>query len=96
MCTCDAGPCGFDRGSASDALNAIDVSDCYFPTMDPYCGAIRITFGSQGTVLDATVVDDTYAGTPEAACVEKRFLMACMTPFCGDPITVGKTFCFRQ
>jgi hypothetical protein len=88
-CSCDGG-CAFDRGSAADALGAVDLHGCCpGPAKSSH---VKIVFEEDGTISSAVVDESPLAGTEAARCIEARFRHACMAPFCGAPVTVGKSF----
>jgi hypothetical protein len=70
----------------------VDLTTCKEPNGPTGSGHIKVTFVADGTVSNVEADAPPFQGTSVGACIEARFRKACMTPFCGAPVTVGKSF----
>jgi serine/threonine-protein kinase len=81
----------FDRSAAQTALGraASMVGMCHRPGGDSGPGKVLVTFGPNGRAQNVQVQGIT---GPVADCVANQFRNAKISPFSGDPVTVGKGF----
>jgi hypothetical protein len=82
----------FDRAAASAALSRVAslVAMCHRPGGDSGPGKALVTFGPNGHVQSVSI--QGFNGGPVADCIANQFRSAKITPFTGDPVTVGKGF----
>ena len=94
---------GFDRASAAAALGSVEVQGCKAAGTPTGVGHVRVLFGADGAVTEATLDDATpdrelnpFIGTTAEACIVERFKAARMKPFAdGPPLPVGRSFTIR-
>lgn len=88
---CDANLAHFDRDAAACALGLVPVAACRQPSDPTGAGHVRITFAPSGDVVSVDV-EPPFRGTPTAACLVTLFGKVKVPPFCGESMTVGKSF----
>lgn len=72
------------------ALGAVDVSPC--ARNGPRgVGHISVTFNSDGTVQSAVVDAGPLSDPVTSDCVAHAFRQACVPPFGGGPVRIGKS-----
>jgi hypothetical protein len=82
----------FDRSAAMQVLR--DAGDrarvCLVGARVPGPARIAVTFAQNGSVASAAV-EGSFAGTPTATCVERKFRSLRIPAFRGSSLTVRKT-----
>ncbi len=82
----------FDRAGAEAALERAAAQAASCVTSDaPRAIDVKVTFGPQGTVSRALVLDSGLLGTPQGVCVTRAFHRARITPFSGSPQTLARS-----
>ncbi|HTV24167.1 MAG TPA: hypothetical protein VMG12_35990 [Polyangiaceae bacterium] len=83
----------FDKNAAKTALNdaASKAATCGAGGA-PGKGKIQVTFGVNGKVSDAQLVEGPFGGTTAGKCALKHFRAAKVPAFAGSPVTVAKSF----
>jgi len=79
----------FDRGAAARALGAMNLAGC--ANGQSGRGHFKVVFAPDGGAK-AYTIDPPFAGTPAGSCIASRVRGLRIPPFCGAPVTVGKSF----
>jgi hypothetical protein len=82
----------FNRGEATAALGAVNISSCKKPDGPTGNGHVVVTFDPSGSVQSAVVDDGPYPGTPVGGCIAGKFRGPHVSPFSGSSVKVGKSF----
>lgn len=79
----------FDRGAAARALGGMNLSGC--ANGQSGRGHFKVVFAPDGGAK-AYTIDPPFAGTAAGNCIAGRVRGLRIPPFCGAPVTVGKSF----
>jgi hypothetical protein len=82
----------FDRGAAAQALSSINVVSCRKAGVTRGAGHLKVVYDPSGRVATAIIDSPPFVGTPAGACIAALYRRARIPPFCGGPVTVGKSF----
>jgi hypothetical protein len=84
----------FDMAAARDALNGASAkAEACTHAGAGGKGKIQLTFGNNGKVSSASIVDGPFAAnTPAGKCALRQFHAAHVPAFTGAPVTVAKSF----
>jgi hypothetical protein len=83
----------FDRSAAVNALNAAAAKAESCPHTGGGKGKVQLTFGTNGRVSSAQIVEGPFAsGTAVGKCALRHFHAARIPPFSGSAVTVAKSF----
>jgi hypothetical protein len=85
---------GFDKVESATAMSeaANKVQSCAKPSGPKGAGHIKVTFDPSGHVIGTELDTGPFAGTAVGACIAARFHQVHVSPFSGNPVTVGKSF----
>jgi hypothetical protein len=83
----------FDKSAAVSALNAAATKAESCPHTGGGKGKVQLTFGTNGKVSSAEIVEGPFAAsTPAGKCALRHFHAAKVPPFSGSAVTVAKSF----
>ena len=82
----------FNRGAASAALAAVNLSSCKKADGPTGSGHVSVTFSPNGRVSTALIDSPPFRGSNISACISGKFLGAHIAAFTGSPVKIGKSF----